>query len=120
MQTLKLRKLQQPSAVDELLESYVEQANFLPGGSYQIRNRRDIPKELSAVLSHAIKNGRAWSCRSHTFRTWLFTCEMSLPLSRERGTPVLQVNLYGDDGGLKDSGTWIADRQHGKWRRCAD
>jgi hypothetical protein len=28
----------------------------------------------------------------------LFTCNMSRPMSRERGAPVPQVSLYGDDG----------------------
>ena len=48
--------------------------------------------------------------------THLFTCEMSLPLSRERGTAVLLVNRYNDKAELKDSGTWLEDPQ-GRWRR---
>jgi len=120
MDTHRLRKLQQPSEVEKLLESYVSLADLLPQGSYQIRDRREVPKELRAVLNLAIKSGRAWSCWSHTSRTWLFTCELSLPLSRERGAPVLQVDLYGDDGGLKDSGTWILVGPERRWRRCAD
>jgi hypothetical protein len=44
---------------------------------------------------------------------------MSLPLSRKRGAPVLQVKLYGDDGLLRESGTLVTDH-NGKWCRCAD
>ena len=43
---------------------------------------------------------------------------MARPLSRKRGTPVLQISLYGDDGGLRDQGSWMPD-QHGKWCREA-
>jgi hypothetical protein len=44
---------------------------------------------------------------------------MSLPLSRERGSPVLLVNRYSESAELQDAGSWMSD-QEGKWRRCAD
>lgn len=50
-----------------------------------------------------------WSCWAHEVRTWLFTAEMSLPLSRERGTPVLHIKRYSDEL-LEDSGTWTTTR----------
>jgi hypothetical protein len=43
---------------------------------------------------------------------------MSLPMSRERGAPVLQVNLY-DDEGLKECGPWMPDGD-GRWCRCSE
>ena len=119
VETLRLRKIQQPSEIGRLLESYIARADILPKGSYQIHQAREVPSELRSVLNQANEQGRAWSCWTQGFRTWLFTCEMSLPLSRERGAPVLQVNLYGDDGGLQDSANMMTD-QSGKWRRCAD
>jgi hypothetical protein len=42
---------------------------------------------------------------------------MSLPLFRERGAPVLQVDLYDEAGELKDAGIWMIDPE-GKWSRC--
>ena len=44
---------------------------------------------------------------------------MSLPLSRERGAPVLTVRLQNEDGEVVDSGTWAFDPM-GAWSRCAD
>jgi hypothetical protein len=44
---------------------------------------------------------------------------MSLPLSRIRGTPVLEVSLHNQDGALKDSDTWTADPQ-GMWKRSRE
>lgn len=41
---------------------------------------------------------------------------MYLPLSRTRGTPVLEVRLHSQDGTLKYSDTWTADPQ-GMWTR---
>jgi hypothetical protein len=37
----------------------------------------------------------------------LFTAEMFLPLSRERGNPVLRVNRYNDCGELMEAGDWL-------------
>lgn len=49
----------------------------------------------------------------------LLTAEMSLPLSRERGAPVVQVNSYAESGELTDADFWVVEHE-GKWRRCAD
>jgi len=111
-------KIRPPSKVGELLDSYVSQSEVVPKGSYQIRQPGSLPVEVRKVLTQAIKEGQTWACWAHGLHTWLFTCNMSGSLSRERGAPVLQVSLYGDDGGLRDRGSWIPD-QHGKWCRDA-
>ena len=106
------------SKVGELLDSYVYQSELVPRGSYQIRQAGSVPREVRKVLTQAVKQGQNWSCWAHGLHTWLFTCNMSRPLSRARGAPVLQVSLYGEDGALRDHGSWIPD-QHGKWCRDA-
>src|SRR5215472_1432367 len=111
-------KIQPSSQVGELLESYVSQSEVVPKGSYQIRQPGSVPREVRKVLTQAVKDGQTWSCWAHGLHTWLFTCNMSRPLSRERGAPVLQVSVYGDDGGLQDRGSWTPD-EHGKWCRQA-
>ena len=119
METLRLRRLQQPSRVERLLEAYISCRNLLPEGSFQIRDPSVLPEELRRVLTQAIRQGQVWSCWAHRVHTWLFICDMSLPLSRERGTPVLHVSVYGEDSQLQDSGNWMADPQ-GTWCRCAE
>jgi hypothetical protein len=113
-----LCKIHHASQVGELLESYISQSDVVPSGSYQIHEPSSVPREVRKVLTQAVKEGQTWSCWAHGGHTWLFTCNMSRPLSRERGAPVLQVSLYGDDGGLRDCGTWMPD-QNGKWCRSA-
>lgn len=113
-----LCKIQHPSKVGELLESYISQSCVVPKGSYQIHKLGSVPREVRTVLNQAVKEGRTWSCWAHGLRTWLFTCNMCGPLSRERGAPVLQVSVYGSDGQLRDRGSWIPD-QHGRWCRDA-
>lgn len=119
MLTVRLRRNQPPSGVQELLESYISQSEVVPKGSYQIREPGSVPREARRVLAQALKAGQTWSCRAHGLHIWLFTCSMSRLLSQERGAPVLNVSLYGDDGGLRDCGTWMPD-QTGKWCRSAN
>jgi hypothetical protein len=119
MQTLRLRQVQLPSRVQTLLDAFASSADILPEGCYQIRDRSTLPAVLQCVVIQAAHKDRVWSCWTDDHRMWLFTGEMSMPLSRERGSPVLQVNLYGEDAKLADSGPWVADRE-GKWQRCAD
>jgi len=118
MEMIRLRRVQRSSAVQELLESYISQSEVVPKGSYQIREPGSVPWEVRKVLTQAVKEGQTWSCRAHGLHTWLFTCNICRPLSRERGAPVLQVSVYGDDGALRDWGTWVPD-QHGRWCRSA-
>jgi len=39
---------------------------------------------------------------------------MALPLSRERGAPVLRVSRYKETGELTEVGAWTPDRD-GRW-----
>lgn len=119
METRTLRKLQQPSGVEELLDAYIADSGLLPRGAHQIRDRAELSQELRRIVVLATHTGQAWACWTRNAQTWLFTAEMSLDLSRERGTPVLQISRYGDDGVLEGFGCWMAD-QKGKWHRCAD
>lgn len=115
---LRMPRHRHPSRVEELLESYISQSELVPKGSYQIREVGSVPRDVRKSLLQAVKEGQTWSCRAHGPHIWLFTCNISRPLSRECGTPVLQVRLYGDDGGLRDCGAWMPD-QRGKWCRSA-
>jgi hypothetical protein len=119
VETLRLRRIQQSSKIERLLEACILRSNVLPTGSYQIRDPGAVPQVLQRILTQATGQGKVWSCWATASDTWLFTCEMSLPLSRERGTPVLHVCLHNKDGALRDSGTWTTDPL-GKWHRAGE
>jgi hypothetical protein len=119
VETRRLRTLLQPSQVERLLETLVSHGGLRPEGSYQIRDPAALSPPLQIVLNRAVQEGRVWAAWATSYETWLFTCEMSLALSRERGTPVLQVNQYGEGGELKDAGSWTTDPDD-RWRRCTD
>jgi hypothetical protein len=115
-ETHRLRTLQQPSQIERLLESLVSHTELVPSGAYPIRDLKSVPRELRSIAAQATKQGRAWACWAQSFRNWLFIGEMSLALSRERGRPVLKVDVH-DESGFKDSGLWMPDRD-GRWHRC--
>lgn len=119
METLRLRRIQEPSRVERLLEAYVSRSVTLPPQAYQIRDSRQLPPSLRSVIARAAKQGETCCCWAHGSNLWLFVCEMSLPLSRERGAPVIVVQQYNEDGDVTDSGSWRFDATGG-WTRCQD
>ena len=119
METLRLRRMQEPSRVERLLEAYISRAADLPDDAYQIRDASELPPCLRVVISRAIEEGAVWSCRSCGSQLWLYTCHMSLERSRERGAPIILLQVYGEDAELKGSGAWRFDPL-GVWVRCPD
>lgn len=120
METLKLRRMQEPSRVEKLLDTYVSRTAALPHGAYQVLDARELPQSLRRLISRAAAQGETWSCWAHNARIWLFICELSLTRSRERGAPVLLVRQYNEDAEIKDSGTWRHAPGSGTWSRLAD
>jgi len=116
---MRLRSLQQPSHVERLLEVFSSRADVVPKDAYRIRDPDALPMPLQRLASKAGGEGRVWICWARALRTWLLTCEMSLPASREHRAAVLHVHVYGEDGELQKAGSWKPD-QDGKWQRCAD
>jgi len=116
-ETLRLRNLQQSSHIERLLQALVVNAGLVPRGARQI-NSDEMPKELRRLAKLAVRSGHVWSCWTHDSHSWLATAEMPLPLSRERGAPVLQVDVY-DENGPQDSALWMPSRD-GRWNRCND
>lgn len=113
-----MQKLQEPSHLERLLERLVTQAALVPPHAYPLRRPGALPWGFRRAL---MPDGmqRAWACWTDSFHIWLFTAKLSLALSRERGTPALTVNEYGEQGALKEVCHWMVDGQ-GCWQRCTD
>jgi hypothetical protein len=118
METARLLAIQQPSRVERLLVAFALRSGIMTPDAYMLRDQRAVPAVLQGVIFQAMRKDRAWCAWKDRSRIWLLTCEMLLERSRERGSPVLNVQLYGEDGALKDSDSWALD-QEGKWRRGA-
>lgn len=78
-----------------------------------------MPSVLQGLIFRATRQGLAWCSWADGSQIWLLTGDMQLDQSRERGTPVLNVQLYDEAGELNDTGSWFVDKR-GEWRRAAD
>lgn len=119
METLRLRNLLQPGQTEILLETLVSRAGLLSKDAYRIRDPQALSPQLQMIITRATSEGRIWACWANPHSIWLFTGEMSLHLSRERGAPVLLVNRYDENAELEDTGPWTTDSA-GTWQRCGD
>jgi hypothetical protein len=118
METVRLRAIQEPSRVERLLVAFALRSGIMSSDAYMLRDQRAVPAVLQGVIFQAMRADRAWCAWKDDSRISLLTCEMLLEQSRERGSPVLHVQLYGEDGELKDNACWGVDPE-GKWRRDA-
>ena len=120
METLRLRRIQDPSAVERLLDLFVNGTDRVPPEAYPVHTRSWLSNpDLKSVVYMAQQKHRTWCAWTDDKCTWLFTAEMSLELSRERGVPVLEISAYSEHGELQETGFW-AHSKDGKWQRCAD
>jgi hypothetical protein len=93
--------------------------SIVPEDADTVEDRGELPPELQKVIIAAAKAGQSWCAWTDAgYHVWLFLGEMSLPLSRERGAPVLQLK-YHREHGLRETGKWFIDRQ-AKWHRLVD
>src|SRR5947199_8429196 len=103
METVRLRRIQEPSHVERLLEAYVSRSGLLPTDEFQIRAQRALSPQLQRVVARATPKGHVWARRADSHHTWLFTCEVALPPSRERRAPVPPADPYDEPGERRDS-----------------
>ncbi len=99
--------------------AFALRSGLMTTDAYMVRDKSAMPAVLQGLIFQAVGKGLTWCCWTDKSRTWLLTGDMPLHLSRVRGTPVLDVRLYGEEGQLKDSGSWFLDEE-GQWRRGAE
>lgn len=119
METIRLRAVQQPSRVERLLVALSANSGIVAEDSYLLRDQAGMPSVLRRIIAEAVQHGHSWCCWANdSRRAWLFTAELSLALSRECGSPVLDVKIYLEDGKLAGDDCWHVDGE-GKWQRRA-
>lgn len=118
MQTTRLFAFQRPSRVQILLDSLVQSRELLPDYVCRITDRGELPFVLQRIVIQAQQAGRVWSGWTDGSGIWLFTAEMSMAPSRQRGQPALQVSFYREDGRIKDCRLWACTND-GSWQQCA-
>jgi hypothetical protein len=118
MKTIKLRTLQQPSRLEALLDSLIRSQMWVPPDAPRVTDRGELPLVLQKLAAKTLKAGDAWWAWSRYDGIRFFVTEMSLELSRERGSPALKVSYYNDQGQLKRYSHWV-QLSDGTWQRCS-
>jgi hypothetical protein len=113
-----MARMMQSSHIDRLLQSLVKSMQIVPDDADVVHDSRELPSSwLQNVVISASDAGHGWrcwmDCRLHV---WLFVARLSLPLSRELGSPVLRVDFYRESG-LSETANWGIDRRS-RWRRA--
>jgi hypothetical protein len=57
METLRLRRIQEPSRVERLLEAYVSRTGNLPDEAYQVGDKTELPQRLQIVAARRHQAG---------------------------------------------------------------
>jgi hypothetical protein len=119
MHTITLRAIKHPSRVAVLLRELVHTFNVLPKDAYEVCDGAKLPPALRRFTRCAAHLNASWACwMDGAGNAWFFFAEMPLELSRERGVPVLQLDRYGDDGAIVETGRWMRSSD-GIWRRVS-
>lgn len=117
MDTMRLRTIQQPASVEKLLESFAATRIVLPADAYPLLDVDSLTAELKLLIRRTRDDERAWRAWSDDRHVWFLFGELSLPLSRERGRPVLRVSQYDEAARIQDTAVWL--RGPGDtWERC--
>ncbi len=117
MQTMKLRAMQHPGQAVELLDSFILCEGRLPSESHRLTHGSQLTPSLEKLASRSLEDGNVWRAWTDDRVIWLWTCEVSLDRSRERGMPVMEVARYDESGTIEESGTWVC-LGNDSWQRC--
>jgi hypothetical protein len=117
METMKLRAIQHPGPAGELLDSFIRLAGRLSQDAHEVLDERRLTPPLEKLAQRSLEDGAVWRAWSDDRAMWLWSCEVSLARSRERGLPVMEVRRYDENGIVEDSGTWVRVRNE-DWQRC--
>jgi hypothetical protein len=117
METMKLRAIQLPGNAGELLDSFIRAEGHLTDDSRELKRERELTPSLEKLAQRSLDDGGVWRAWTDEREMWLWSSEVSLARSRERGMPVMEVRRYDENGIVEESGTWVRVRPD-QWQRC--
>jgi hypothetical protein len=117
METMRLRAIQHPGNAEELLDSFIRREGNLPRDAHRLTQERELTPSLEKLAQRSLDDGCVWRAWTDDRAMWLWTAELSLPRSRERGLPVMEVWRYDEFAQIEERGTWVRVNQD-RWQRC--
>jgi hypothetical protein len=112
-----MQRMLDPKQTEELLEAFARAHNLVPADASRIKSPAELTRPMRRLITLAEATGIRWLAWSSKLRLLLLMGAPSLDLSRERGCPVLQVQVFDEEGTLLDSCNCLRTTE-GKLERC--
>jgi hypothetical protein len=119
MHTLRLRTLVDPRQARVLLDSFVATVGKLPAAARQQADLARLPLAFLERAEQAEAQGSIWSAWTHGSDAWLFIGQLNLHRSRERGRPVLELEVFDYERRTKNRVTALK-RPDDSWQILKD
>lgn len=118
METQRLRTVQHPGRVADLLDSLIGSRPILPPSLTRVMSTSGLPAPLRLLSRCIERRDSVWRAWTDGARVWFLEALFSLELSRERGKPVIQLKQYDELGDVTRVLTFVSTPDHG-WQQCA-
>lgn len=93
METRRLRTLVDPRQAQLLLNSFVTSAGNLPSSAKKQLDLARLPVAFHERAEKAESDGSVWCAWTNGSDAWLFIGQLNLNRARERGQPVLELEV---------------------------
>lgn len=117
METQRLRTVQHPGRIGDLLDSLIGSVPLVPAGATRVASAAVLPAPLRLLSRLIDRRDSVWRAWSEGGRIWFFEALFSLDLSRERGKPVIRLMQYDEVGDVARVMTFVSTIEHG-WQQC--
>jgi len=117
METQRLRTVQHPGRIGDLLDSLIGSVPLVPAGAIRVASAAVLPAPLRLLSRLIDRRDSVWRAWSEGGRIWFFEALFSLDLSRERGKPVIRLMQYDEVGDVARVMTFVSTIEHG-WQQC--
>ena len=117
METQRLRTVQHPGRIGDLLDSLIGSVPLVPAGAIRLASAAVLPAPLRLLSRLIDRRDSVWRAWSEGGRIWFFEALFSLDLSRERGKPVIRLMQYDEVGDVARVMTFVSTIEHG-WQQC--
>lgn len=117
LETQRLRTVQHPNRVGDLVDSLIGSKNFLPKHVTRVTSASLLPAPLRLLSRCIDRRDCVWRSWTDGNQIWFFEASFSLDLSRERGKPVIQLREYDEASEIVRVLTFVSTGHH-QWQQC--
>lgn len=119
METRRLLTLVDPRQAQLLMDAYVTSTAVVPAAARKQSDLSRLPLAFQERAEASESDGSVWSAWTHGPDAWLFVGQLNLNRARERGQPVLEIDIYDHERRTKRR-TVVLRSPDGTWHTLKD